>query len=110
MTFPEDEVRELSRLFPGTEQSDEGGTPYFLLPQLLLPSGRSPERIDALFCPKGRDGYPSRLFFAETIASPVARNWNGVRILERNWYAVSWRVREGLRLAQAVRAHLDALR
>lgn len=110
MTFPEDEVRELSRLFPGTQQSDEGGAAYFLLPQLLLPTGRSPERVDALLCPKGRDGYPSRLFFAEVIASPTGRNWNGVRILERNWYAVSWRVREGLRLAQMVRAHLDALR
>ena len=112
MTFPEDEVQELGRLFPEAKQSEEGGVPYFLLPQLALPAGRSPERTDALLCPTGRDGYGSRLFLAQVIATPAGVNWNAnaVRILERNWFAVSWRVRAGLRLAQMVRAHLDAFR
>jgi hypothetical protein len=40
------------------------------------------------------------------------RNWNGqnIRIAERNWFAYSWRVPEGLRPIEALIAHLQALR
>lgn len=112
MTFPEDQVAELARLFPGTKQAEEAGVSYFLIPELPLPSGRNPEQCDALLCPTGRDGYPSRLFLAEAIATPTGLTWSSsnVRILERNWFAVSWRIKEGLRLLQMVRAHLDAFR
>lgn len=112
MTFPTDQLQELARLFPGVKQAIEGGVTYFLLPQLVLPAGRTPERVDALLCPSGRDGYTSRLFLAQMISTTNGLNWNanGTRILERNWFAVSWRVRDGLRLAQMVRAHLDAFR
>jgi len=112
MSHSKSEVEELVACFPGVQEGEEGGTRYFLLPKLELPEGCTPRRCDALLCPTNAHGYPSRLFFAEHISSPTSRNWNAsnVRILERNWFAISWRIREGLRLAQMVRAHLEAFR
>jgi hypothetical protein len=110
MDFPEDQLKELALL--GTvSQGQEGGLTYFLIEGLKLPDSCSPETTDALLCPQPRDGYESRLFFAEQINGPVARNWNGqnVRILERNWHAFSWKVPAGLRLGQTVSTILSAL-
>ena len=62
--------------------------------------------------PQHRDGYPSRLFFAEKVQSKAVPepNWNanGARIAERNWHAFSWKTNPNLRLAQMVAAHLRA--
>lgn len=112
MDFPLDQVGELKQLFPGVQRCDEGGYAYFLLPGLSLPGGCTPGHADILLCPMPRDGYPSRLFFAQVVQSPVSRNWNNTsRILERNWHAFSWIIDQpGLRLAQLVAAHLEALR
>lgn len=108
----DDEIRELVRQHPETQEGTEAGVRYFLIPNLRLPDGCTPDKADALLCPAGRDGYPSRLFFSSTITSRHVRNWNAsnVRILERNWFAVSWRVNANLRLAQMVAAHLEAFR
>ena len=112
MDFPDDQIAELKALFPGVARDDEGEQAFFLIPQLVLPDGCNPQQVDALLCPSARDGYPSRLFFAAQVASKRSRNWgkNEVRILERNWFAYSWKVKETLRLAQMVAAHLEALR
>jgi hypothetical protein len=110
--FPDDQVDELIGQYPGVAQAEEGGIVYFLLPDLEMPAGCAPARVDALLCPTTRDGYASRLYVADKVTGGPSQNWNatGVRILERNWHAVSWRTREGLRLAQMVRVHLDAFR
>ena len=112
MAFPEDQVEELKRLSTCIEQCEEGGRTYLLLPGLYLPEGCSPSRVDGLLCPTERDGYPSRLFFAERVQSRNPLNWNanGVRIAERNWHAYSWKVNPNLRLVQMIAAHLRALR
>ncbi len=113
MNFPDDQVEELKAMFGGVSRGVEGGVTYFLIPGLALPEGCNPSRTDALLCPTPRDGYNSRLFFADRVQSRQSLNWNavGVRILERNWNAFSWQVnRPGLRLAQLVSAHLRALR
>lgn len=113
MSFTNEQVEELKRLFPGTTQYQEAGLSYFLIPQLALPKGCQPEKVDALLCSQSRDGYPSRLFFAEKIESSNSRNWNcaNARIIERNWHAFSWKVNNpGLRLVQLVLAHLGALK
>src|SRR4051812_44343348 len=82
MSFPDDQVGELKRLCPLAQHCDEGGRSYVLLPGLALPEGCSPATTDALLCPTERDGYPSRLFFADRVASSAPLNWNatGVRI------------------------------
>src|SRR5438445_1269209 len=110
MSFPEDQLAELKNLCPEVSEVKEVGCTYLLLPGLNLPDGCSPTRTDALLCPSARDGYPSRLFFAERVKpnSTPEPNWNanGVRIADRNWHAYSWRTNPNLRLAQMVAAHL----
>lgn len=112
MDFPADQVAELKRLWPGAQRAEEGGITFILLPGLAMPEGCSPASTDVLFCPTPRDGYPSRLYFADVIQSPKVLNWAGQsHILGRTWQAFSWRVDEpGLRLAQLVMTHLQALR
>ena len=111
MSFPEDQGAELKRFFGEIGTAREGGITYLLLHNAGLPPGCAPPRMDLLLCPFERDGYPSRLYFAERIQCATALNWNGgIRVLERNWFAFSWRVSGGLRLLQMVQEHLRALR
>lgn len=113
MNILPDQIEEFKTLFNDVQFCEEGGNPYFLIPGLALPMGCIPNKTDALLCPTTRDGYTSRLFFAEKIQTRHSLNWNalGVRILERNWHAFSWKIpQENLRLAQMVGAHLRGLR
>ena len=81
-----------------------------LIENLHLPDGCQPQIVDALLCPTPRDGYQSRLFFSVQITGQ-ARNWNGnIRVLERNWFAISWQVPPGLRLYEILLVHLRSLR
>jgi hypothetical protein len=113
MIFPDDEIEEQAKLFPGTQRFEERGKPYFLLPNMRLPEGCEPQVADGLFCQVDRgEGYPSRLFFSSQVKSKNSRNWNtmNARIIERNWFAFSWRIGDQkLRLAQMVAAHMKAL-
>lgn len=113
--LPEEEVSELKMMFPGAQSATEGGFVYVLLPGVSLPEHCSREPVDLLFCPMARgDGYPSRLFFSRQVAARGPLNWNaqGVRILERNWWAYSWKINTPtpLRLAQTVAYHLSPLK
>jgi hypothetical protein len=108
----EDMIQELKLLCPAAKQAMEGGIDYVLLPSLSLPNGCNPSTVDCLLSLGARDGYENRLFFAQMIQSSQARNWNGqnVRILERNWFAYSWKVPGGLRPIEILAGHLQALR
>ena len=108
----EEHLEELRSLCPSAKPCAEGGTDYLLLPGLRLPEGCSPGAVDCLLSLGSRDGYENRLFFAQPVTSPRRRNWNSknVRILERNWFAFSWRVPSGLRPIETLIAHLEALR
>src|SRR5947209_272789 len=111
MSLPDDQVAELKVFYPEVLSAKEGGITYLLLPSASLPSGCSPLRMDLLLCPFERDGYPSRLYFSERVNCPKGLNWNsGLRVLERNWFAFSWKIAPGLRLLQMVQEHLRALR
>jgi len=111
MPFSDDEVAELKHFFPDVQGAKEGGITYLLLQNAKLPQGCQPGSMDLLLCPNERDGYPSRLYFAQKLQQPASLNWNGnCRVLERNWCAFSWKVEPGLRLAQMIQAHLRALR
>jgi hypothetical protein len=113
MEFPMDQIEELKSAYPAVFSAEEAGIVYFLIPNLPLPGGTSPVAVDVLLCPTAdRHGYPSRLFFAQQVQSPKPLNWNtnGVRILERSWYAYSWKINmQGLRLMQILALHLKAL-
>src|SRR4051812_32613346 len=105
MNAPSDQIEELRALAPGVAVCEGGAVTYFLLPGLQLPAGCSPQKVDALLCPTPRDGYESRLFFSQLVASSSARNWHvtNTRIVDRQWSAFSWKTNKtGLRLAQMV--------
>ena len=106
------ELDELLQLCPELQQAEEAGVMYYLLPQLAMPTGVTPARVDALLCPTPRDGYQSRLYLSDRVAGgKQLLNWNAqIRVLERNWQAVSYRTPGGLRLAQMVAIHLGAFR
>lgn len=111
MTLPTDEIEELKRITPDLLITEEGGIPYILIQQLQLPDGCNPAVTDVLLCPRPRDGYESRLFFPQVITGIPQRNWNGkLRAAERNWCAISWKVPQGLRLAEMLLIHLNALK
>lgn len=111
MYFPENQIEELKKITPNLMHAQEGGYNYLLIEKLQLPDGCIPTLVDALLCPTPRDGYESRLFFSEKISGCPARNWNGnIRVLERNWYAISWKVPAGLRLSEILLVHIKALR
>ena len=110
--LPEDQVEELKSYCSEVLVGEEAGKVYLLLRDLQLPQGCQPATCDALLCPTERDGYPSRLFFDQVLPAMKSRNLNanGLRILERDWYAVSWKLsRPNLRLAEMVLGHLRAL-
>jgi hypothetical protein len=111
MEFTEEEITALKLIIPSVSSTTEGGYDYLLLENLPLPLGSQPETVDALLCPKPRDGYESRLFFSSKVTGCPVRNWNGtIRVLGRNWFAISWKVSPGLKLAEMLMIHLKALR
>lgn len=107
--LPEDEIAELKTMHADISVGQEGNNSFILIPNLHLPDGCSPAVSDVLFCPYPRDGYEARLFFPERVkAGP---NWNTTaRILERTWYAYSWSIPKGGRLAQVLAVLLRGLR
>lgn len=85
----------LKGAFPDLALGTESGTEFILIRGLALPEGCNPGKLDALLCPTPRDGYPSRLYLEQKISHPgLGTNWNanGVQILGRSWWAVSWKV------------------
>lgn len=108
--FANDQVAELAGMFGGVKEAEEGGNKYYLIPALALPEHCTPSEVDVLLCPTARDGYPSRLFLSAQVSGTSAQNWKTARILGRDWWAVSYKVHDGLRLAQLVPAHLTAFR
>jgi hypothetical protein len=51
-----------------------------------------------------------RLFFAEQVRTPCAKNWNGsIHILGQTWHAFSWQAKEKVTLTQMVARLLRAL-
>ena len=111
MNFDQTQILELKQLAPNLSQAQEGGYTFILIEKLQLPDSCQPALVDALLCPTPRDGYESRLFFSSQITGCPARNWNGkIRVLEKNWYAISWKVPAGLRLYEILLIHLKALR
>lgn len=111
MAFKENEIAELKLINPNLSLAQEGGSQFILIKDLALPEGCTPTKVDALLCPTMRDGYQSRLYLSEQISGCPVRNWNGqLRHLERNWFAISWQVPGGLRLAETLLVHLKAFR
>jgi hypothetical protein len=68
----------------------EGGKPVVLLGKFSFLSGGQSHTMDVLLIPSAHSGYDSRLFFERKTASAKA-GWTSCRVLERDWWAVSWK-------------------
>ena len=121
MDIPENQIEELRKIAPNLSIAQAGGFTFILIEKLNLAehlhNGCKPDVVDALLCPMNRDGYESSLFFSSELTGyppkNPPRNWNNrrnVRILDRNWFAISWKVQAGLRLAEMFMIHLNAFR
>ena len=111
MSFPPDEICEMKTVFAGLSAASEGGTDFILIPSLKLPANCDPPAVDALLCPSQKDGYSSRLYLSARITHKgPGQNWNADQvILDRRWFAVSWRVDPSVkRLLAILAAHLEA--
>jgi hypothetical protein len=116
MERPQKEVDELKRVYPRVFSGGEASVQYYLIPAVALPEHCSPQVVDVVLCPVEQAGYPSRMYFSQRIdrpphSDPSKRlNWTGtIRIMERSWHVLSWRVAAGVnqRLLQMVAAHLE---
>jgi len=112
MSISQDQIDELKQHWSDAKVASEGGATFILIPRLELPAECMPNPVEALLCPMPRDGYQSRLFFAVQIEGGRPHHWNAqnVLILERNWFAFSWKAPLGLRLVQMLLNHVSALK
>ena len=112
MIFPDDQIAELKSIAPDLSYAEEGGYPYFYISGLKMPEGCVPDIVDALLCPYAKDGYTSSFYLSSQISGCPQRNWNrmNVRILDRNWFAISWQQVQGKRLVEMLLSHLNAFR
>ncbi len=108
---PEDPALiDLRRLCPRTQRLEEGGHVYYLLPDLFLGDSVNPKQCDALLRVGGGDGYSSRLLLAAKVEGRQL-NWNcEAFILQRRWFAFSWKAQDGLTGTRLLSAHLRAFR
>jgi hypothetical protein len=107
-------LAELNLICAGAKEMAECGSAYIFLPALKLPDGCIPKQVDGLLrLSSTNTDYPTRLFFSQIVSSSSALNWNAtnVVILQRNWFAYSWKdvTNEG-RPIEIVAQHLRALR
>jgi hypothetical protein len=114
MPFPAEQLAALKRYCDAVSACAQASIEFLLLSRLGLPTC-TPEIVDALLCFGDRgEGYATRLYFAERVTpkKPFKLNWNanGVRILERNWHAYSWKVPLGLSPEETLLEHLKPLR
>jgi hypothetical protein len=114
MPFSDEQVEAMKAHCAGVASCSQGTIEYLLVAGLRLPNCK-PDVVDALLCFGDRgEGYPTRLYFTERVAPAraISLNWNanGVRILERNWYAFSWKVPLGLSPEETLLEHMKPLR
>lgn len=110
--FDQIQIDELKKISPDLSIAEEGGYSFIRIANLKLPDNCTPNLVEALLCPTPREGYLSRLFVSAQIAcGRPALNWNGnIRVLGKNWHAVSWKVPGNLRLYEILLVHLKAFR
>lgn len=109
MSDPEAEYRKLKALHDSTAMLKEGGNPVVLLPKFSFRSAGAELVMDLLLVPFQHSGYITRLFFERQVAGK-GQNWTQHRIIERQWWAPSWKdVKPTLPWPAMLCAHLRAV-
>ncbi len=109
MTEAAVEFEKIKAIHPPAQLHKEGGSPVVLLPALPFKAAGRPVTMDALLHPSSHSGYATRLFFERRIEGRGG-NWTEHRVLERQWWALSWKdVEASLPWPAILFAHLRAV-
>lgn len=112
MACDQAQVDRLKTYCEGVSSAVVGSVTYLVLKALRLPASAGVATVDAMIrLGDTGDGYATRLFLSQRVASKIALNWNAndQRILERNWFAYSWKAAADLSLEEILLEHLKAL-
>jgi hypothetical protein len=105
-----DQFEEIEAICAGTKTLTDGPLHLIHFPALSIPTQGRVERMEALLCLTGHEGYSTRLFLERLLTIP-SRNWKRVSLVGREWHTWSWNNVPGdLRIAQILAEHLRALR
>lgn len=88
MTGHSDEIARLRTLCSGATLWDEAGEPLVFLPDLKVESAGAVHTVDALLCPRMRDGYETRLYYSRQLPAP--RAWSTHAVMAGSWSTFSW--------------------
>lgn len=83
------EFEKLKEMHASAVLLKEGSVPIVLLPDFRFRSGGKDLTTTLLLHPSQHGGYVTRLFFEHK--PDVAGNWTNHRVLERQWWAKSWK-------------------
>lgn len=109
MTDATREFEKLKAMHTAAVLLREGGVPVALLPAFAFRAAGRDESMDLLLYPALHGSYATRLFFERQIAGRGA-NWGQHRLVERNWWAPSWKdVEARLPWTAMLCAHLRAV-
>lgn len=108
---PHEQLARLRTLCPQAALLTEGGQTVVHLPSVTFEAKSSRVTRDLLLWPGPRDGYLSRLFLSEQVASTEARPWTAYNLCGGTWWAVSWQgVPADLPWIEILAGHLGAFK
>ena len=90
MSCNEHEVKSLREVSPQASLHDDGGGMCVLLPRTRLVTPSGIQVMDTVLCPKGANGYATRLLLERRIPEKGNLNWQQVMQLGRLWHTWSW--------------------
>jgi hypothetical protein len=90
MSDPASKFAAIKAMHEGALSLTEGGRIVALLPSFTFQAAGNAETMDVLLVPFEHSGYATRLFFERQIPNR-GQNWTQHRIVERNWWAPSFR-------------------
>lgn len=109
MSDPTAEFEKLKTLHGSAVLMKEGGIPVVLLPDLPFKAVGKDQKMTVLLHPASHSGYATRLFFERKIEG-VAASWGEHRVVDRQWWALSWKdVHATLPWPAMLCAHLRAV-
>jgi hypothetical protein len=109
MSDPAAEFEKLKAMHGDALLLKEGGVPLALLHQFNFRAAGADQKMDLLLYPARQGSYATRLFFERRIAG-VGAHWTRHRILDRDWWAPSWKdVEPTLPWTAMLCAHLRAV-
>jgi hypothetical protein len=111
MSDPAAEFAKLKAMHADAVLLKEGGVPLPLLPKFKFRAAGKEQIMDLLLYPAQQGGYATRLFLERKIEGVKDNpNWTSQRILEREWWVISWKdVPATLPWTAILCAHLRAL-